>query len=206
MTEPNRERRKVWWAVLASIAVHLLIGLSLAAFGGSQKDIALEELQVPQLTIIQLPEPTPPPLAPKNAPMTTVDPARKSAVAPKEKTFEANENSIAAAEKAATQDNQLPGQDGKERPFMNLEEHQNSFASGGSTPQPKPTPTAAPKEKPTPNETVPPAAPTPAPNQLALLTQTPTPVPSPPESVEKTEIPTPTETPTPTPEPIATPP
>ena len=206
MTEPNRDRRKVWWAVLASIVVHLLIGLSLAAFGGSQKDIALEEPQVPQLTIIQLPEPTPPPLVPKNAPMTTVDPARKSAVAPKEKTFEANENSIAAAEKAATQENQLPGQDGKERPFMNLEEHQNSFASGGSTPQPKPTPTAAPKEKPTPNETVPPAAPTPAPNQLALLTQTPTPVPSPPESVEKTEIPTPTETPTPTPEPIATPP
>jgi outer membrane biosynthesis protein TonB len=206
MTEPNRERRKVWWAVLASIVVHLLIGLSLAAFGGSQKDIALEEPQVPQLTIMQSPEATPPPLVAKNAPMTTVDPARKSAVAPKEKTFEANENSIAAAEKAATQDNQLPGQDVKERPFMNLQEHQNSFASGGSTPQPKPTPTAAPKEKPTPNETVPPAAPTPAPNQLALLTQTPTPVPSPPESVEKTEIPTPTATPTPTPEPIETPP
>ena len=64
-------------------------------------------------------------------PMTTVDPARKSAVAPKEKTFEANENSIAAAEKAATTDNQLPGQDGKDRPFMNLEEHENSFASAG---------------------------------------------------------------------------
>jgi outer membrane biosynthesis protein TonB len=206
MTEPNRDRRKVWWAVLASVVLHLLIGLSLAAFAGSQKDIALEEPQVPQLTIMQLAEPTPPPLVPKNAPMTTVDPARKSAVAPKEKTFEANENSIAAAEKAATQENQLPGQDGKERPFMNLEEHENSFASAGSTPQPKPTPTAAPKEKPTPNETVPPAAPTPAPNQLALLTQTPTPVPSPPESVEKTEIPTPTETPTPTPEPIETPP
>jgi outer membrane biosynthesis protein TonB len=206
MTEPNRDRRKVWWAVLASVVVHLLIGLSLAAFGGSQKDIALEESQVPQLTIMQLPEATPPPLVPKNAPLTTVDPARKSAVAPKEKTFEANENSIAAAEKPATEENQLPGQDGKERPFMNLEEHQNSFASGGSTPQPKPTPTAAPKEKPTPNETVPPAAATPAPNQLALLTQTPTPVPSPPETEEKTEIPTPTETPTPTPEPIETPP
>ena len=173
MTDPNLDRRKVWWAVLASIVAHFLIGLSLAAFGGGQQDIALEEQQVPQLTIVQAPEPTPPPVVPKNAPMTTVDPARKSAVAPKEKTFEANENSIAAAEKAATTDNQLPGQDGKERPFMNLEEHKNSFTSGGSTPQPKPTPTAAPKETPTPNETVPPTAATPAPDQLALLTQTP---------------------------------
>ncbi len=204
--EPNRERRRVWWAVLASIVVHLMIGLSLAAFGSSSRDIALEEAPPPQLTIMQAAEPTPPPLVPKNAPMTTVDPARKSAVAPKEKTFEANENSIAAAEKAATTDNQLPGQDGKERPFMNLEEHQNSFASAGSTPQPKPSPTAPPKKEPTPNETATPAAPTPAPNQLALLTQTPTPVPSPPPSEEETAIPTPTETPTPTPLPDEKPP
>ena len=205
--EPNRERRKVWWAVLASIVVHLLVGLSLAAFGGSTQDVAVEEEQPPQLTIMQLAEPTPPPLVPKNAPMTTVDPARKSAVAPKEKTFEANENSIAAAEKAATTDNQLPGQDGKERPFMNLEEHANSFASAGATPQPKPSPTAPPpKKEPTPTETVPPAAPTPAPNEFALLTQTPTPAPSPPQAGQETEIPTPTETPTPTPLPNETPP
>jgi len=51
MTEPNRDRRKVWWAVLASVVLHVLIGLSLAAFGGSRQDVALEEPQVPQLTI-----------------------------------------------------------------------------------------------------------------------------------------------------------
>ena len=194
--------------MLASIVLHLMIGLSLAAFGGSTQPIALEEEQPPQLTIMQLaePTPTPPPLAPKNAPMTTVDPARKSAVAPKEKTFEANENSIAAAEKAATTNNQLPGQEGKERPFVNLEEHANSFASAGATPQPKPSPTAPPKEEPTPNQTVPPAVPTPASNEFALLTQTPTPVPSPLQTEEKTEVPTPTETPTPTPLPNETPP
>ncbi len=192
--------------MLASIVVHLMVGLSLAAFGSNTRDTAIEKEKPPQLTIMQLAEPTPPPLVPKNAPMTTVDPARKSAVAPKEKTFEANENSIAAAEKAATTDNQLPGQDGKERPFMNLEEHPNSFASAGSTPQPKPSPTAPPKKEPTPNETVPPAAPTPAPNQLALLTQTPTPVPSPPPAEQNAEIPPPTETPTPTPVPNETPP
>jgi len=210
MTDPKLDRRKVWWAVLASVVAHFLIGLSLAAFGGSKQDIALEEQQVPQLTIIQTSEPTPPPIVPKNAPMTTVDPARKSVVAPKEKTFEANENSIAAAEKAATTDNQLPGQDGKDRPFMNLDEHDYSLANKGAAPQPKPSLTPPPEKQPTPNETPTPAppvaTPTPAPDQLALLTQTPSPVPSPSESEETTEVPTPTETPTPTPEPIQTPP
>lgn len=207
MIGSNRERRRVWWAVLASIVLHLLIGLSLAAFGSAPKDLPLEVEAPPQLTIMQVSESTPPPLVPKNPPMTTVDPARKAAAAPKEKTFEANEDSIAAAEKAATTDNQLPGQEGKDRPFMQLEEHDYSLANQGAAPQPKPsaTPPPPPEKQPTPNETVPPA-PTPAPDQLALLTQTPTPIPSPPVSEEKAEIPTATPTPTPTPEPQETPP
>ncbi|HSU86302.1 MAG TPA: hypothetical protein VLI42_06180, partial [Chthoniobacterales bacterium] len=90
----------MWWAVLASIVLHLLVGLSLAAFGGRAQEIPLADEEVPQLTIVQTAEATPPPLVPKNAPLTTVDPARKSAEKPKDKTFEANENSIAAAETA----------------------------------------------------------------------------------------------------------
>ena len=180
--------------MLASLCVHLLIGLSLAAFGGSQQDLALEEEKPPQLTIIS-PEPTSPPLVQKNAPKITVNEARKSAIAPKEKTFEANENSIAAAEKVATTDNQLPGQDGKDRPFMNLEEHDYSLATKGATPEPKPTPVATSEERPTPNEPATPAAETPPPGQLALLIGTPTPAASPPQTEEKTAIPTPTPTP-----------
>jgi len=208
MLKPNRERRKVWWAVLASIGLHLLIGFSLAAFSSRQNDLDLpEEAPPPQLTILQE-EPTPPPLAPKNAPMITVDESRKSAEAPKEKTFEANENSIAAAEKAATTDNPLPGQDGKDRPFMNFEDHSNSLASKGAVPQAKPSPTAPPKKEPTPAEKkpTPSQAPTPEPNQLALLTQTPTPFASPAPDQQNNETVAPTPTPTPTPEPTNTPP
>jgi TonB family protein len=196
----NREQRRVWWAVLASVVAHLLIGLSLAAFGGSRTDMDLPVEAPPQLTIMQEPEPTPPPLVPKHAPMMTVDESRKSAEVPKEKTFEANENSIAAAEKAPTTDSPLPGQDGKDRPFMNLDEHPNSLASAGSVPQPKPSPTAPPEKQPTPSEKTQKAEETPPPDQLALLTQTPSPVPSPTAAEEKTEPPVPTETPTPTPE------
>lgn len=206
--ERNRERRKVGWAVLISVGLHLLIGLALAAFGGSAGALTpVEEAPPVQLTMMDLPEATPTPAPPRNTLTTTVDPARKSAVAPNEKTFEANENSIAAAEKAATEQNFLPGQDGKDRPFANLEEHEQSFAQDGAAPRPTPAPTAPPKPSPTPKET---AAPTPTPepdvDQLALLTTTPTPIPSPPSTEEKTDVPTPTETPTPTPEPQTTPP
>src|SRR5262249_50409354 len=155
----------------------------LAAFSSRQADFDVqEEAPPPQLTILPPDEPTPTPPSPKNAPMITVDESRKSAEKPKEKTFEANENSIAAAEKAGTVDNPLPGQDGKERPFMSFEDHDYSLASKGATPQPKPSPSAPPKKEPTPQETKTPAAPSPSPEQLALLTQTPTPIPSPAEN------------------------
>ena len=170
--ERDPDRRKLWWAVAASFGLHLLIGLSLATFAGASPDVIEEEERPPQLTIMELPAATPTRLVPKNAPMTTVDPSKKSPVAPNEKTFEANENSIAAAEKAATTQNPLPGQDGKERPFTNLEEHDYSLGKGVA-PQPKSTPVPNPNESPQPL-----AAPTP-PDQFALLTRTPTPIPSP---------------------------
>src|SRR5712691_11470654 len=171
--EPNRERRRVWWAVLASFGLHVLIGLSLAAFAGGYNAAIPEQEPPAQLTIMELPEATPTPLVPKNPPMTTVDPSRKSQRAPNEKTFEANENSIAAAEKAATEDNPLPGQDGKERPFTNLDTHEASLGASGTTPQPTATPIARAEAT-----TAATTAPTPPEDQFALLTQTPTPAPS----------------------------
>ena len=203
----------MWWAVLASVVLHLLLGLALAAFAAKSRELApLEEAPPVELTMMDLaeetPPPTPPPLVEKNTMMTSVDPARASQKAPDEKTFEANENSIAAAEKAmADKSSLLPGQDGKERPFVNLEEHEQTFATEGAAPQPTPAPTLPPKASPTPETTV---APTPTPepdgDQLALLTQTPTPIPSPASEQETTDVPTPTETPTPTPIPQNTPP
>ncbi|HEX3817768.1 MAG TPA: hypothetical protein VHW03_05725 [Chthoniobacterales bacterium] len=197
--ERNRDRRKIWWAVLASLFLHLLIGLSLAAFAGRAKPFTPDEEKEPvQLTIMQ--EPTPPPFVPKNTLHTTVDPSQQSKEAPKEKTFEANENSIAASEKAATEQSFLPSQDGKNLPIMNLQTHDQSFARKGEQPKPTPppAPSAPPKTEATPNESVAPSpTPTPPPDQLALLTKTPTPIPSPTAMPEKTEPPMPSEAPTP---------
>ena len=102
---------------------------------------------------------------------------------------------------------QLPGQDGKDRPFMNLDEHDYSLANKGAAPQPKPSPTPPPEKQPTPNETA---------NSCAACCHTDASARSarPPHSdsfsgslpagIEKRQrrFRMPTETPTPTPEPI----
>jgi hypothetical protein len=65
----------------------------------------------------------------------------------------------------------LPSQQGKDRPFMDLETHQSSLPSQGAQAQPS----VVPMETPRPSEA--PMA-TPEPDQLALLTNTPPPLPS----------------------------
>ncbi len=215
----NRDSRTLWWAVLISILVHLAVAFSLAAF--AVRDSSLPDVpdEKPiELTIVNLA--TPPRAVPKNAQF--VDTKKKSAEAPKEKTFESNENSIAASEQPATGDSDLPSQTGKERPFQDIVNQQAALALEGTEPQPSvapqptPTPTAtptpaltpAPSRAPSPTPTQPPVTPspspqaTPAPDQLAMLTSTPTPAASPneqPEASPSQESRPPTPTPTPKP-------
>src|SRR5437763_14006926 len=127
MIEPKRERRKVLWAVLASLLVHFVVAYSLAAFSGSSTPPPIDEDKPVELTMVDLA--TPPPAVPKNPAYIETDPAKKSADKPSEQTFESNENSIAANNVPATGDLPLPSQQGKDRPFMELETHQSSLAS-----------------------------------------------------------------------------
>jgi len=113
---------------------------------------------------------TPAPIAPKNANFIETDESKK-APEPKEKTFESNANSIGASEITPTGDMPVPSQQGKDRPFMNLETRQYSLPSQGAQAQPS----VAPMETPQPSQT--PVA-TPEPDQLALLRQTPKPLPT----------------------------
>jgi outer membrane biosynthesis protein TonB len=179
LMERQSDKRKILWAVLISLAVHLAVAFSLAAFGGDRNAPAETEEKPIQLTFMDLPVAPPPPAPPKNPPFIAVDPSRKSATAPKEKTFESNENSIAAAEKAASGSENLPSQSGKDRPAMQLESHESSLAANGAAPVPTPEPSKIePKERPTPTPApseTPGAQETPPPDQLALLTHTPPP-------------------------------
>jgi hypothetical protein len=167
----KQEARKVLWALLAALFIHLVVAYTLAALGGAFSPVLPAEEKPVELTLVDLPSK---PLAPKNAAFMETDESKQSAGPPKEKTFESNANSIAASELPATGEAPLPSQQGKDRPFVDLETHGYTPEMKGALPQPS----AAPQEKAKPLETpqqTPESAPMTASEQFAMLTARPTP-------------------------------
>ncbi len=194
----KRERRLVWWAIIASLFVHVIVALSLASFNNAFGPTPIEEDKPVELTMVDL-SATPPPSKPVNPPFMATE--KESAEEPKEKTFESNANSIAASNLPASGDAPLPSQEGKEKPFVDLQTHDYSLASKGSPPQPEakvtpppstPAPTARPSATPRPT-VAPTASPepiaTPAPEQFAMLRPTPPPPIRNPDEAEGTPAP-----------------
>lgn len=196
------ESRKVLWAILAAFFIHLVVAFSLATFSGRFESLPEVEDKPAELTIVNV-MPTPAPV-PKNAQFMETHESKESAEAPKEKTFESNANSIAASQLPADGESVLPSQEGKDRPFTNLETQAASLGLEGQPPQPTPAPTAMPTPQPTqaplPTVTPPPSTPIPTPpDQLAMLLATPPPAITP--SEELAASPTPENAiPTPTPQ------
>ena len=168
MSEDKRYGRRLGFAILISIILHLAVGFSLAAFGNVFNSSPLPEEKPSELTLMDL---APAPPVEKNPQFVDVDKSKESAEKPKEQTFESNANSLGASQSKPSGDLPLPSQDGKDLPVRDLETHDFSLATQGSTPQPQ-QPSPPPETKPSP----PPAQkPTPDPEQLAMLTSTPPP-------------------------------
>jgi len=168
--ERKQEIRKVFWALLIAVVIHLLIGYSLAVYGGllyAPFSVAEEDKPV-ELSFLDLSTP-----APTKNTMFVPNDESKQTEAPKEKTFESNANSIAASQGAATADLPVPTQEGKDRPNFDLDTHPYSLPNEGAQPQPS----AAPLQSATPQPTVKPT-PVSKNDELAMLTSTPTPRPS----------------------------
>ena len=168
--ERKKEARKILWALLAALAIHLLIGYGLAVFGGllySPFSVTEEDKPV-ELTFVDLATPAPA----KNTLFVPNDESKQTE-RPKEKTFESNANSIAASEQAATGSMPLPSQEGSERTKLDFDSNQASLANEGAQAQPS----IAPQQSTTPQ---PSAQPTPISRseEFAMLTSTPTPRPS----------------------------
>ena len=183
----TRERMRLWLAIAGSIFVHLLVAFSLAAFGRPSAPLLNPDDAPPELTMIDLSATPPPTVAAKPAYMET-DPTKESQEAPKEKTFESNANSIAKSDSPATGDAPLPSQEGKDRPFLEVQTQDSSLPAEGKTarpelqptPPPQPTATPAPVQTPKPKPSQPPQPTplpeplaTPEPDRLAMLTGTP---------------------------------
>ena len=167
--ERKKEARKIFFALLAALLIHLLIGYGLAVFGGLlyAPFSPTEEEKPVELTFMDLPA------APQKNTMFVPNDESKQTAEPKEKTFESNANSIAASEQPATGSLPVPSQDGSERTKLDLDSSAASLAMQGAQPQPS----VAPQQQTTPE---PSAQPTPISKseEFAMLTSTPTPRPS----------------------------
>jgi outer membrane biosynthesis protein TonB len=170
--DKKQEARKIFWALLAALFLHLVIAFSIAAFGGMfGSTFSVEEKPI-ELTFVDLA--TPPPAVPKNSMFMETDESKQSVEQPKEKTFESNANSRAASQLPATGGLPLPSQQGKDRPFVDLETHLYSLAAEGARPQPSAAPQETPKPSSTPQPT-PQSTPISEAERFAMLTSTPTP-------------------------------
>jgi hypothetical protein len=110
--ERKKEARKILFALVAALVIHLLIGYGLAVFVGllySPFSMSEEEKPI-ELTFVDLATP-----APAKNTMFVPNDESKQTKQPKEKTFESNANSIAASEKPGAGSMPLPSQDGSER-------------------------------------------------------------------------------------------
>src|SRR5437667_12445192 len=160
------DARTVFLALVAAILIHLAVACLLAALSGVLSPTASFEENPVELTFVDLS-----PVS-KNPAFIETDESKKSAEAPKEKTFESNANSIAASELPASGEAPLPSQAGKDRPFVDLETHPYSLQMNGAQPQPSavpqenPSPSAAPQTRP---------GPVTAAEQFAMLTARSTP-------------------------------
>jgi len=167
--ERKKEARKILWALLAALGIHLLIGYSLAVFGGLLYSpfSAIEEDKPVELTFVDLATP-----APVKNPMFIRNDESKQTEQPKEKTFESNANSIAASQIPPTGSLPLPSQQGVDRPNLDLDSHHQSIPNEGAQPQPsvaQQSATPQPSAQPTPISKS---------EEFALLSSTPTPHPS----------------------------
>jgi outer membrane biosynthesis protein TonB len=193
MSEDKKQGRKLGFAILISLILHLAVGFSLAAFGNVSTPPALPPDEAPpELTMMDLSRA---PEKEKNPQFVETDTSKESAEKPKEQTFESNANSLAASQAPPSGDLPLPSQNGKDLPVRDLETHDFSLQTQGSTPQPQLPPPSDLKPSPPPA-----TSPTPDPEQLAMLTSTPPPPikapdetqPSPtPESVQSVAPPAP---------------
>jgi len=168
--ERKKEAHKILWALLAALGIHLLIGYSLAVFGGLLYSpfSVIEEDKPVELTFVDLATP-----APAKNTMFIPNDESKQTEQPKEKTFESNANSIAASENPSAGSLPLPSQQGGDRTNLDLNSQRQSIPNEGAQPEPS----TAPQQSATPQPT---AQPTPISKseEFAMLTSTPTPRPS----------------------------
>ena len=159
VTERLKRQRRTWWALLLSLLVHGGVILAVAWIYILESEPWPEPAEEIEITFIE-----PPPEPDKPQFVDTSAPAAEEP--PENALFESDRDTAAAAPEAARGEEPLPSQDGKEQPFLELENQELALAKVDETPpapesppavpappQPEqPSETTAEKEKPEPVE------------------------------------------------------
>lgn len=185
--ERKQEVRKVLWAFLAALFLHLLVAFSLAAWSGALSPAFPAEEKPIELTFVDLA--TPAPVIKDVLPTIDLKKSKESPVVPKEKDFQANVNLIAASEEPPTGSLPLPSHDEKQRPINIIEDQEYTPANRGMA-APTVESQEQPRHSPQPQETASHAKPESGVEQFALLTSTPNPMVQPSTQVQPSVQPT----------------
>ena len=130
--EKGAERRRLWWAVLASLLVHLSAVLILASLYLSGATAPPEE--VDEIEIVMMEAPAPP--APPRFVETEVSPADP----PESAAFQSDRDTAAASPELAQGEVPLPTQEGREQQVLELEEQMLALAKPDIAPPAPVTP------------------------------------------------------------------
>lgn len=143
----RESRRLVGWALLISLLIHLVIVLTVATIYVFEPAPPTEEVEEIEITIIEPPQ--------RQRPMF-VDTSAPESAPPEQATFESDRSTVAASPDAAAGEAELPTQDGKEQPFMELEEQELAIAKPDEVPPAREAPPSqpAPPVPPQPEEPV----------------------------------------------------
>jgi outer membrane biosynthesis protein TonB len=133
-------QRATWLALLFSLLIHLVSVLAVAWAYLKETATPAEEITEIEITFVEPP-------APPNAPPAFVDAAAPEAERPEQAAFESDRNTAAAAPDAAQGELPVPTQDGREQPFLELQETQLALAQPSDTAPAPETPPAEPAEK-----------------------------------------------------------
>lgn len=136
----RKMQRATWLALLFSLLIHLVSVLAVAWAYLKETAPPAEEITEIEITFVEPP-------APPNAPPTFVDAAAPEAARPEQAAFESDRNTAAAAPDAAQGELPVPTQDGREQPFLELQETQLALAQPSDTAPAPETPPAEPAEK-----------------------------------------------------------
>ena len=136
----RRIQRATWLALLFSLLIHLVSVLAVAWVYLKETPPPGEEITEIEITFVEPP-------APQTAPPTFVDAAAPEAAKPEQAAFESDRNTAAAAPDAAQGELPVPTQDGREQPFLELQETQLALAQPSETAPAPETPPAEPAEE-----------------------------------------------------------